>query len=458
MTKIRVVELFSGIGAQAEALKELGLDYEVVATSDIDKHAIMGYEAIHGPVNNLGDITKIEHLPECDLLTYSYPCTSISLAGKREGMKEGSGTASSLLWEVGRLLVDMNKRGCLPEVLLMENVDAVLNRDNIGEFKRWLGVLGEMGYISSYTIMNAKDYGTPQNRRRIFCVSTLAMGEFIFPEPCPDGRVLRDVLEKDVPESYFLSEKRLATFKRHKERNDAKGNGFSFKIHELVDYEKEKKKGDVAQSVTNNADRYCSTWIGIPEDEIKTDDRSSDCKNTLKIETVGEMSDCKFTTDKNVLNTDGVSAVIRAKGMVNTPKIEVAGKLNIDGWHNQVQEVYDVSGTSPCLQAQCNNAKIKILAENDIIYAGELGDSEFGESKKVMSDKGISRTITAEHQGPNSPKVVIEKSADLIVMGNVESNYDMEGRIYSPEGGGPTVRSAGPDKVGITDGDSREDI
>ena len=152
---LRVIELFSGIGAQAEALKELGLDYEVVATSDIDKHANLGYEAIHGKVNNLGDITKIEHLPECDLLTYSYPCTSISLAGKREGMVEGSGTASSLLWEVGRLLADMNERKILPEVLLMENVDAVLNKVNKPEFDRWCNILSEMGYCNSYTIMNA---------------------------------------------------------------------------------------------------------------------------------------------------------------------------------------------------------------------------------------------------------------------------------------------------------------
>lgn len=107
---IRVIELFSGIGAQAEALKELGIDYEVIATSDIDKHAIKGYEAIHGKVNNLGDVTLIEHLPECDLLTYSYPCTSVSVAGKKEGMVEGSGTASALLWEVGRLLKDMRER------------------------------------------------------------------------------------------------------------------------------------------------------------------------------------------------------------------------------------------------------------------------------------------------------------------------------------------------------------
>ncbi len=410
MGKIRVVELFSGIGAQAEALKELGLDYEVVATSDIDKHANLGYEAIHGPVNNLGDVTKIEHLPECDLLTYSYPCTSISLAGKREGMKEGSGTASSLLWEVGRLLKDLKERKCLPEVLLMENVDAVLNRDNIGEFKRWLGVLGEMGYVSSYTIMNAKDYGTPQNRKRIFCVSTLTMGEFIFPDPCPDGRVLRDVLEDDVPESYFLSEKRLATFKRHKERQEAKGNGFGFKVHELTDYEKEKKKGDVAESVTTNADRYCSTWIGLPENEIKIKGELTDCDfnqsgkvydtdgvsptirtpsgggNMPKIETVGEISDCKFATDKNVLNIEGISTVVRAQGMTNTPKIEVAGKLNIDGWHNQVQEVYDVSDTSPCLQAQCNNAKIKILTDDD---TGQVISSCEKEVSDVNSRKDI---------------------------------------------------------------------
>lgn len=239
---IKVVELFSGIGAQAEALKELGLDYEVVATADIDKHAIEGYRAIHGDVNNLGDVTKIEHLPECDLLTYSWPCTSISLAGKREGMIEGSGTASSLLWEVGRLLEDMKARNCLPEVLVAENVDAVLNRVNKPQFDRWINILNNLGYSNSYQIMNAKDYGTPQNRRRMFMVSTLHMGEFIFPDPCPDGRVLRDVLEDDVPESYFLSEKRLATFKRHKERNDSKGNGFGFKVHELTDEERERER------------------------------------------------------------------------------------------------------------------------------------------------------------------------------------------------------------------------
>ena len=312
---IRVVELFSGIGAQAEALKELGLDYEVVATADIDKHAIEGYRAIHGDVNNLGDVTKIEHLPECDLLTYSWPCTSISLAGKREGMIEGSGTASSLLWEVGRLLEDMKARNCLPEVLVAENVDAVLNRVNKPQFDRWISILTNLGYANSYQIMNAKDYGTPQNRRRMFMVSTLNMGEFIFPDPCPDGRVLRDVLEDDVPESFFLSEKRLATFKRHKERNDAKGNGFGFKVHELTDEERERERGDVSAAVTGNADRYYQTWVGIPK---------SECQSESGIKISGEIEP-DFNQSGKIYDTDGNSATIRTPtggGLI--PKIEVS--------------------------------------------------------------------------------------------------------------------------------------
>lgn len=379
---IRVVELFSGIGAQAEALKELGLDYEVVATSDIDKHAIAGYEAIHGPTPNLGDITKIEHLPECDLLTYSYPCTSISLAGKREGMVEGSGTASSLLWEVGRLLKDMEGRGCLPEVLLMENVDAVLNRTNKPEFDRWCNILTQMGYCNSYTIMNAKDYGTPQNRRRIFMVSTRTMGEFIFPDPCPDGRVLRDVLEKDVPESYFLSEKRIATFKRHKERNDAKGNGFGFKVHELTDYEKERERGDVAGAVTGNADRYYQTWLGIPKSESQRE---------AGLIQIGELSDTNYDKMNRVYGTGGISPVVETpSGGGKMPKIEVAGTI----------------------------------------------DRKFNQERKILSVEGISTSITAEaHMSMSQPKVELKLAGTL----NEEGHFDSDQRVYSERGGGPTV-------------------
>ena len=178
---LRVVELFAGIGAQAQALKNLGLDF-TSTVCEIDEKAYRSYCAIHGDTPNLGDITKVEHLPECDLLTYSSPCQDISVAGRQRGMEQGSGTRSSLLWEVGRLLSDAKERGRGPDVLLMENVDAILNKKNIAEFNRWIEFLTNLGYTSSYKVLNAKDFGVPQNRKRCFMVSSLGGRRFIFPE------------------------------------------------------------------------------------------------------------------------------------------------------------------------------------------------------------------------------------------------------------------------------------
>ena len=231
---LRVVELFAGIGAQAQALENLGLDF-TSTVCEINEKAYKSYCAIHGKVPNLGDITKVEHLPECDLLTYSYPCTSLSIAGKQEGMVEGSGTASSLVWEVGRLLDDASERESLPEVLLMENVDAVLNEQNLPEFRRWLAKLTTLGYTNSYKVLNAKDYGVPQNRRRIFVVSMLGGRMLDFPKPCPDGRVLRDVLEEDVDESFYLSDEKVAKYRAHDKRQRENGTGFGWRPSEPCD-------------------------------------------------------------------------------------------------------------------------------------------------------------------------------------------------------------------------------
>ena len=208
---IKVFEAFAGIGAQAEALKELGLDYEVVGISEIDKFAIKGYEAIHGPVKNYGDIRFIEELPYCDLLTYSYPCTSVSINGRKEGMAKGSGTASSLVWEIGRLLAN---GPYMPDVLVMENVDAVLNNRNRAEFDKWIRYLKSLGYTSEYKVLNAKEYGVPQNRRRIFMVSTRNKGLFKFPEGEQTELVLEDMLDCSfgAPSEYYLSKDKLKDY------------------------------------------------------------------------------------------------------------------------------------------------------------------------------------------------------------------------------------------------------
>ena len=172
---LRLIELFAGIGSQTQALTNIGVPHTVVAISEIDKYAIQSYEAIHGKVNNLGDIKRIKALPSADLWTYSFPCQDISVAGKGAGIKEG--TRSGLLFEVERLLNVANEEGTLPKYLLLENVKNLVSKKFKADFDRWLDFLSSLGYTNYWQILNAKDYGIPQNRERVFCVSlrTLAV-------------------------------------------------------------------------------------------------------------------------------------------------------------------------------------------------------------------------------------------------------------------------------------------
>ena len=207
-----MVELFSGIGAQASALERLNIPHQSVI-SEINPQAYSAYCAIHGPTDNIGDITKVEHLPECDILTYSPPCQDISIAGKGAGLVEGSQTRSSLIWEVERLLKDCKEMGRLPEVLVMENVDAILNKRYRPHLERFIIQLNKLGYDSSYTVLNSKDFGVPQNRSRFYMVSALKK-HYIFPNSKPLNICLKDVLEKNVDESYYLTEEKIKYFTR----------------------------------------------------------------------------------------------------------------------------------------------------------------------------------------------------------------------------------------------------
>ena len=215
MEPIKVVELFAGIGAIRKALTRLGIPHTSVI-SEIDKFAVKSYNAIHGDTPNLGDVTGIDALPDCDLLTYSFPCQDLSIAGNRAGMADGSDTRSSLLWEVGRLLADSPTK---PEYLLMENVDAILHKANAPDFRRWIRQLSKMGYTSSYEILNACDYGVPQSRKRCFMVSHLGHGRFRFPAPRPNHLVLGDLLEAEVDGKYFLSAERMENYEKHRIRH-----------------------------------------------------------------------------------------------------------------------------------------------------------------------------------------------------------------------------------------------
>ena len=216
---LKVIELFSGVGAQRKALENVRIEHEVVAISEIDKYAIKVYETLYGKTNNMGDISKIEKLPKADLWTYSFPCTDISISGRMQGLEKGSGTHSSLLWEVQRLLEKSKECDELPKYLLLENVKNLVSKRFKPYFDEWLSYLESLGYKNYYKILNAKDYGVPQNRERIFCVSILGDEDYEFPEKVPLTTKLGDLLENDVPDKYFLSEKLITCFCDMKNRN-----------------------------------------------------------------------------------------------------------------------------------------------------------------------------------------------------------------------------------------------
>ena len=202
---LRLIELFAGIGSQTQALTNIGVPHTVVGISEIDKYAIQSYKAMHGEVTNFGDIREIKSLPDADLWTYSFPCQDISVAGKGAGIKEG--TRSGLLFEVERLLIAAAENGNLPKYLLLENVKNLVSKKFKADFDRWLYFLSSLGYANYWQILNAKDYGIPQNRERVFCVSIRGEHKpFKFPEKRELKLRLRDMIDEVVDEKYYLKE------------------------------------------------------------------------------------------------------------------------------------------------------------------------------------------------------------------------------------------------------------
>lgn len=151
--KIKVFEAFSGIGTQRMALRNLGIEHEVVAIAEIDKYALKSYEAIHGDCPNLGDISKIDPntIPDHDLFTYSFPCQDISVAGKQKGLDMDSGTRSGLLWECQKVIAAKK-----PKYLLMENVKNLVGKKHKPNFDKWLDWLEEQGYTNYWQVLDGR--------------------------------------------------------------------------------------------------------------------------------------------------------------------------------------------------------------------------------------------------------------------------------------------------------------
>ena len=248
----RHIELFAGIGSQAMALRDLCVDFEQYRVIEFDRFAITSYNAIHGTNFEPADITQIsgadlaiaDTSKYCYIMTYSFPCQDLSVAGKRKGMTKGSRTRSGLLWEVERLLSEYWE---LPQVLLMENVPQVHSRANMPDFQKWIDFLESKGYSNYWQDLNAKDFGIAQNRDRCFMVSILGEWNYKFPQPVPLEKTTKDYLEDEVDERYYINTEKAQKLIKQlienrtlpSERNTCHSNG-----------EKISKFSDVAKTIS----------------------------------------------------------------------------------------------------------------------------------------------------------------------------------------------------------------
>lgn len=222
---IKVLELFAGIGACSKALQNLEIEHKIVDAVEIDKFAIAGFNAIHGTNFEPQDITKWGKDVDCDLIMHGSPCQDFSIAGKQAGGDEGSGTRSSLMYETLRIVEKLK-----PKYVIWENVKNLLSKKHRHNFDAYLEAMERLGYKNYYQVLNAKNYGIPQNRERVFTISirTDLNKNFVFPEPIPLERKLKDMLEENVDEKYYLTDKAIAGYKSHAERHKERGNGFKF--------------------------------------------------------------------------------------------------------------------------------------------------------------------------------------------------------------------------------------
>ena len=206
MEKIKVLELFGGIGACTKAFERLGIDFEVVDYVEIDKYAVKSYNAMHNTNYEPQDIQKWDKNIQVDFIMHGSPCQDFSLAGLQKGGDLGSGTRSSLMYETIRIVEKLK-----PKYVVWENVKNVISKKHKHNFDSYLSKMDELGYTNYWQVLNAKDFEIPQNRERVFTVSIrkdIDSG-FEFPVGKDLKLKLKDMLEKKVDEKYFLSEKMM---------------------------------------------------------------------------------------------------------------------------------------------------------------------------------------------------------------------------------------------------------
>ena len=531
-----MIELFSGIGAQEKAIRQLNIPCRIINTCDCDKDAVLSYAAMRFNIdeamniypfptqdkmieelqnkglgydfmkgkhtitsrtpikklkqyyladklsNNLGDISKVERLPYADMVTYSFPCTDLSVAGKGEGMvnkcscghswpinfsddseslicpscgaKVQSSTRSGLLGQVQRLLAVSKKENILPKYLLLENVKNLVGKKFKPQFDAWVRWLDSIGYNTYYQVLNSKHFGIPQNRERIFALSIrkdVDNGKFKFPEQIPLTTRLKDILEKNVDEKYYLSgdkvESILANFIAR--QNEASGinlknqattfDGLTDVAHTLMarDY-----KGFGNQSMTGvieplivasrgrNPENPSDRTTGSPTEqrlEANTNGTTNTITTVAKDNYVMEPVVCEQRCDEGLrffkddvvgtlrtIDACGDKRVIEPED-INPELVGGIGEKNFGKQYRQGNRVYNSESIAMCLNSQpVGNARgysyLYAVKEDDVnpVRIGNIYGEQFGTgyAGNVWDQDSVSPTIMTAQGGNRQPLVV----------------------------------------------------
>lgn len=385
---MKVLSLFSGIGAFEKALCRMNIPYELVGFSEIDKYAVKSYCAIHGvdESKNLGDITKIDEqaLPkDIDLITYGFPCQDISLAGKQKGLfnEDGTQTRSGLFFEALRVI-----EATKPRVAIAENVKNLTSKKFAEQFKIVLDSLEGAGYNNYWQVLNAKNFGIPQNRERVFIISIrkdIDNGTFKFPEGFPLELRLKDMLDDEVDEKFYLSAKMKDYLAVITEKNKARGNGNVY-VPSDVD-------GVSKTITTKEGSRVKDNFIEEP-----------------KQKQIGQI----YGTEKEpnpqsgrIYDADGISPTLDScSGGNRMPKVAEGNGIEVFDLYNVRQIDSDVVGTitTGCSQNGSGTFLVKEATKKGYAEASE-GDSinleqPNSKTRRGRVGHGVAQTLTTSPQ------------------------------------------------------------
>lgn len=369
---IKLLSLFSGIGAFECALRRGGHEFQIINYCEIDKYASAAYSMIHNVDEslNLRDVRKVSTLlfPDVDLITYGFPCQDISIAGRQKGFEDGAGnrTRSGLFFEALRIIQDLR-----PKWAICENVKALTMKQFRNEFKTVLDSLEHAGYRNYYQVLNSKDFGIPQNRERVFIVSIRKdiEQEFIFPETQVLKLRVRDLLEKDVPEKFFINTPNAIALAR-KIAEEIELNHPAVLRSVRTEYGKEIRtayeQGEIHEKRAN-----------MREFECRPDDLCNTLTTVLKDNYIAE------------------------------PIMRTVGDLGVGG---QRGRVFSINGIVGCLSATDYKDPPKILQVGNIVKTGQFDNPQRG---RIYDPDGLAPTLNTCSGGGLEPKFVDRSCVDV---------------------------------------------